>query len=81
MRFKIVRFAPLEKAPADDRRRERKRVRGMGDLVAAVAHPLAGIFDRVFATHLQAGCKGCADRQKWLNETLPFPLRTPSQKR
>ena len=89
MRFKIVRFAPLSVAKGEGmgegmgegQNQGRKRLRGAGDLVAVIAHPIAGILDRVFATHFGADCKGCADRQKWLNKTLPFPLQTPFRER
>ena len=43
---------------------------GLGDLVAAVAQPIAGAIDKVAGTNVK-GCGGCAERQRKLNELVP----------
>jgi hypothetical protein len=47
------------------------RIRGLGDLVAKVAQPIAHVIDQVTGTHI-AGCRGCKQRQNKLNQLLPF---------
>jgi hypothetical protein len=84
MQFRIIRYERIEgpkTAPEGGQSDHDSGLRGAGDLVAILARPVAGILDRVFATQLGADCKGCADRQKWLNKALPFPLQTPFRKR
>jgi hypothetical protein len=49
---------------------------GLGDLVAKVAQPIAGVIDRVTGTRLK-GCGGCAARQAALNRLVP-DLRHPA---
>ena len=39
---------------------------GLGDLVAAVAQPIAGVIDRVAGTQIKS-CGGCAKRREMLN--------------
>ena len=83
MQFRIIRYEQIGgESPPQIRPPEARKIRyaGAGDLVAAVAHPIAGVLDRVFGMDLQADCKGCAERQKWLNEAIPFPLRPPPPK-
>jgi hypothetical protein len=48
-------------------------IRGAGDLVAAVAQPIAGAIDYVTRgkTKLK-GCSACAKRKEMLNHLLPF---------
>ena len=48
--------------------------RGMGDLVAAVAQPIAGAIDTVLGTDLK-NCGGCAQRREFLNKVLPLSFR------
>ena len=48
--------------------------RGFGDLVAAVAQPIAGAIDNVFGTDLK-NCGSCAKRQEFLNKVLPLSFR------
>lgn len=48
-----------------------ERMKGMGDLVAKVAQPIAKGLDRIFGTNIQ-GCGGCKKRQEKLNELIPF---------
>jgi hypothetical protein len=46
-------------------------LRGLGDLVALVAQPIAQAIDRAVGTDL-ANCGGCKGRQKALNGAVPF---------
>ena len=46
-------------------------VRGLGDAVAMVAKPIARALDHFFGTKL-ADCQGCFERQKTLNQVMPF---------
>ena len=51
--------------------------RGLGDLVAAVAQPIARAIDALAGTKIQ-GCGGCAARREALNRAVPDisnPLR------
>jgi hypothetical protein len=50
-------------------------MRGAGDVVAAVAQPVARMIDRVSGTNLQ-NCGGCKRRQETLNRK--FPMKTIS---
>ncbi len=43
---------------------------GLGDAVASVAQPIAGILDSVLGTHIQ-GCGDCAQRRDALNRIIP----------
>ncbi len=45
--------------------------RGLGDLVHALAHPLARAIDAVAGTNLQ-NCPACARRRENLNRIIPF---------
>jgi hypothetical protein len=51
-------------------------MRGAGDLVAAIAQPVARVVDRVAHTNL-AGCGGCKRRQEILNHAIPFNQQPP----
>lgn len=44
--------------------------RGLGDLVATIAQPIARTIDRLAGTNL-ANCGGCKERQAALNRILP----------
>ena len=44
---------------------------GLGDVVAAIAQPIARTIDAVAGTNV-AGCGGCAQRQEALNKAVPF---------
>lgn len=55
----------LAQAPQDG------KMRGLGDLVARFAQPVAAIIDRVAGTKLK-GCGGCKGRQARLNKAVPF---------
>ena len=46
-------------------------MRGVGDVVAVVAQPIAAAFDAVAGTNLKT-CGGCKQRQERLNELVPF---------
>lgn len=47
------------------------RVFGLGDVVAAVAEPIAKASDAVFKTKLK-GCSSCRKRREMLNTLMPF---------
>lgn len=47
------------------------KYRGLGDIVHAVANPVAKVVDRVAGTNLQ-GCESCAKRREALNRALSF---------
>jgi len=47
-------------------------MRGLGDLVAMVAQPVAR------ALHIDSAKCGCAKRQAVLNKWIPFNSRTPT---
>ena len=49
-------------------------IRGLGDVVAKVAQPIAKVIDKIAKTNIQ-GCGGCARRQEYLNKK--FPSDTP----
>ena len=53
-------------------RRVSARKYGLGDVVAAVAQPIARAVDRVAGTNLK-GCQGCAKRREKLNR-IRLPL-------
>lgn len=55
---------------------EKSRLKGMGDVVAVVAKPIARAVDAVAGTKL-AQCGGCAKRQESLNRAMPFELVKP----
>lgn len=44
--------------------------RGLGDVVAAIAQPIAKVIDSVAGTNVQ-GCGGCKKRQEALNKLIP----------
>lgn len=48
---------------------------GAGDLVAAIAEPIARFADKHLGTHIE-GCGGCASRRQWLNDKLPLSQST-----
>ena len=50
---------------------EPHRLRGMGDLLAMVAQPIAGAVDAVLGTNIKE-CSGCARRRKLLNTVMPL---------
>lgn len=47
------------------------KIKGLGDVVAKVAEPIATIVDKVFHTHIK-GCSACAKRRKKLNDLVSF---------
>jgi hypothetical protein len=49
-----------------------RKYRGIGDLVEAVAKPVARVIDRVAHTRL-TGCQACAKRRETLNRIFPLP--------
>ncbi len=52
-------------------------IKGAGDLVAAVAQPIAGAIDKVFKTKVKT-CSACAKRREMLNMLVPFGTKPPS---
>lgn len=48
-----------------------KKFRGLGDVVAAVAGPLATASDLLLNTDFKH-CRGCGARREALNKLLPF---------
>lgn len=50
---------------------EPKRLRGLGDVVAIVAQPIAQVVDKVAGTKLTK-CGGCKRRREKLNAAFPI---------
>lgn len=50
------------------------RKSGLGDLVHAVANPVAKIIDMIAGTNIQ-NCGGCKKRRRKLNMVFPFKVR------
>jgi hypothetical protein len=48
-----------------------KGTRGLGDLVHAIAQPIAWAIDKTLGTNVQ-GCWSCSGRRQALNEAVPF---------
>lgn len=46
-------------------------LRGLGDLVAKIAQPIAAAIDAVAGTSLKT-CGGCQKRREWLNKNIPL---------
>lgn len=57
--------------PKPIRRVSPRKYRGLGDVVAAVAQPVAKVIDKAARTNLE-GCAGCAKRRRALNGWVPF---------
>ena len=53
------------------RRVSAKKYRGLGDLVAVVAEPVARVIDAVAGTHI-LGCAGCGKRRDNWNRKFPL---------
>lgn len=47
--------------------KKRTDIRGLGDIVAKVAQPVARVIDKVAGTDIE-NCSSCAQRKAWLNE-------------
>jgi len=56
------------------RRVSARKYRGLGDVVAAVAEPLARGIDELAGTKIKE-CAGCKRRRRKLNEWVPFEGR------
>lgn len=59
-----------------------QKYRGLGDVVEAVAKPLARKIDRIAGTRIEQ-CSGCAKRRAALNRVFPFSTEshnTPTNK-
>ena len=50
---------------------ERKRITGLGDIVAIAANPIAKAIDAALGTEIQS-CGGCASRRERLNKAFPI---------
>ena len=50
--------------------------RGAGDVVSAIAQPIARAIDSVIGTNV-AGCGGCKERRRKLNKAMPIKGRKP----
>jgi len=48
-----------------------KKYKGLGDIVHAIAQPIARAIDSVARTKI-ATCGSCASRRRYLNEKIPF---------
>jgi hypothetical protein len=53
-----------------EKRAQRAGGRGLGDIVAAVAQPVAAAVDAALGTNLK-GCRACAQRREALNRIFP----------
>ena len=62
---------PIGRWQAFKTHQKRSSFSGLGDVVAAVAQPIAGAIDAVAGTKIK-GCKGCAKRQQLLNDMFPL---------
>lgn len=51
--------------------RPARKLRGLGDVVYLVAHPIAVAVDKVAGTKLQT-CGGCAKRREKWNQKVPL---------
>ena len=49
--------------------------KGLGDVVASVAQPIAGAIDKALGTNIK-GCGACAKRREALNNMFPSKLDT-----
>jgi hypothetical protein len=59
------------------KRTSRPRLRGLGDVVALVAQPVARVIDRFAGTGIEH-CGGCAKRRAALNATFSLSTK-PNQ--
>jgi hypothetical protein len=57
---------PAQRGPAGPKLTSASR-RGLGDMVAAIAHPIAVAIDAIAGTHLKT-CSACKKRQQTLNQ-------------
>ena len=62
---------PTTSTPDPIPRVSAKKYRGLGDVVHAVAEPLARVIDAVAGTHIQ-GCEGCGRRRDDWNRKYPL---------
>lgn len=69
LEFTFKRTAPSP-VPVSGKKPVPKPRFGLGDVVAAVAQPVAKLIDSVAGTKL-AGCQPCAKRQVKLNTVMP----------
>lgn len=57
--------------PKPIRRVSARKYRGLGDVVAKIAEPIARASDLVLKTNIQ-GCSACQKRRAKLNKMVPF---------
>ena len=57
--------------PGKEWRRSRRKIRGLGDVVAIIATPIAAASDAIFHTALK-NCANCHRRQEQWNRRVPF---------
>lgn len=57
--------------PTESLAKRSSGIRGLGDVVAVVAQPIAKVIDRVAGTKIE-GCNSCEGRRKALNKLLPI---------
>jgi len=69
----------MKSQPEPDQKtwRRPRKLRGLGDVVAMVAEPIAAMSDALLGTKLK-GCRGCGERRDEWNEKYPLPLRKGS---
>lgn len=60
--------------PKPIKRVSARKYRGAGDLVHALAQPLARVIDKAAGTKLES-CQRCSRRRKRLNALVPFVKR------
>ena len=48
-----------------------RKGRRLGDTIASIANPIAGVIDKVAGSNL-AGCGGCSKMKKRLNDGMPI---------
>lgn len=63
--------SPEKESPSPIPKVSASKYKGLGDVVHAVAHPVAALSDKVLKTDLR-NCGGCRKRREWLNEKVPF---------
>ena len=63
--------SPEKASPSPIPKVSASKYRGLGDVVHAVASPIAALSDKVLKTDLKH-CSGCQKRREWLNEKVHF---------
>lgn len=55
-----------------------QKLRGLGDLIEAVAKPIARAIDAIAGTDIEH-CEGCESRRQAANRLVPFNSPVPAQ--